>query len=272
MRKNWLRLIATLFVLALLGALAWRSTIERESSFEGKPFSEWLRESIDPGLYDASLANKSEGAIRKIGTNGLPTLLRLVSKTDSPLKARIIRSLPRAWADQHRIREAGYHHILALKGFATLGTNAAPAVPDLVALLAHPEWRVRGNVLSVLGSIGTPARAAIPAIKLMLADSNKNVAILAVQTLGGLKADPSFVLPLLLKQAADSARDRGTRHIAIDLIGAYGADASNAIPVLQAVLKDQQSIWLHGAANFALRSIAPAEKNLPSKTSDGVTN
>jgi hypothetical protein len=186
MRKTWRRWAAILLVAALFGGVMWWRSREIEPSYEGKPFTEWLREASTTSMNSAAEDEQVREVIRKIGTNGLPVLVRYLSKTDSSVKGRLIQWLPQSWALRLGVPEDHYF-ALAVTGFSILGANAAPAVPDLVALLGRSKSKVRGNALYILAIIGPPARPAIPAIRQRLKDNNPLISAQAAWTLSALE-------------------------------------------------------------------------------------
>ncbi len=82
-------------------------------------------------------------AVRTIGTNALPTLLRMIGSSDGPLKSKLIKLVNEQKIVHAHILTADEKIFLAFKGFSILGCNAAPAVPELLKLTKHSEPGVR---------------------------------------------------------------------------------------------------------------------------------
>lgn len=111
--------------------------INREPVYEGKPLSFWLTDRVT----DLQARRKGGEVMRQIGTNGIPTLLRMTkARRASPLKRKL---LDLAYKQSFiRIREgpdAFRQHWGAEFGFEILGTNAVSAVPELIKICA--DWR-----------------------------------------------------------------------------------------------------------------------------------
>ena len=83
---------------------------------------------------DPAKREAGEEAVRQIGTNAIPTLLRLLRMKDSAMKTRVI-TLARS---QHIINiqceYAGRWNQIAAYAFSCLGTNAQTAVPALLRI------------------------------------------------------------------------------------------------------------------------------------------
>jgi hypothetical protein len=131
-------------VVAAVAALMWPK--EREPEYQGKKLSEWLElatleagHPVDPARLGASPAGE---AVRQIGTNGLPYLLKAISYEPSAARERAVtlgaelspvlrRGLhvdPGAPWSRERRAEA------AESGFLVLGPAASPAVLELARL------------------------------------------------------------------------------------------------------------------------------------------
>jgi hypothetical protein len=81
--------LAGVMLLALMSVVVWQvlHPQEREPEYQQKPLSVWLSEyhehfktSMEEGVKARELA---EDALRKIGTNAIPTLLKMAAKKDS---------------------------------------------------------------------------------------------------------------------------------------------------------------------------------------------
>ena len=86
MSKRWLIVVAVIFVGAI--ALVWQSSEPPEPMFEGRPLSSWMDHHVPSSAanppYNSPGWLKAHEAIRAIGTNGIPTLLRMIRAKDLP--------------------------------------------------------------------------------------------------------------------------------------------------------------------------------------------
>src|SRR6266849_3636941 len=92
MRRPKLRTVVYLLVIAILAVLNWRVLHPREPSYQGKPLSVWLDYYYSndvayphPEGWEAAKA-RAEIAIRKMGTNSLPALIKMISSKEYALK------------------------------------------------------------------------------------------------------------------------------------------------------------------------------------------
>src|SRR5438045_5789104 len=83
MRKRVQIAVAVLLV-AVIGVIAWEVLLshEHEPVYQGKRLSVWLR--------DSSGTSELTNAVRQIGTNGIPTLLKMLRKRESPSVSKLI--------------------------------------------------------------------------------------------------------------------------------------------------------------------------------------
>jgi len=145
-RRRW-RIVAVLCAL-LIGAVvvAWW-TREREPRYKGVPLTAWLC-TYDSYFGSGNFPTTSQmedaaEAVRHIGTNALPFLLRWMCDEPAPwrIKWRIaLEKLPHPADRLGRLtdRRIGpgweLRHRLALYGFTILGPDASPAIPELIRL------------------------------------------------------------------------------------------------------------------------------------------
>jgi len=185
-------LIASVVVIliTILTLALWPA--ETEPSYQGKKLSDWLQFNKDP--YPAVAARvliltppyepktfriwfpanlEGQEAVRQIGTNALPFLLKWVSYVRPAWKARaaaaytncpsalVNRSLQSwlAYSKAERLAD------VSVSAFAILGTNAAPAVPELIQKLHHThDVPTLKRIILSLGSVGTAAKEALPCL------------------------------------------------------------------------------------------------------------
>jgi hypothetical protein len=154
--KKGRRILVFLLPLALVSTLAaifWPR--EREPVYHGKKLSEWL-ETVSSRYSSAQESQAAENAIRQIGTNALPCLVKWISY-DTPAwrKKLLVRltALPGGLAKKRTTRRLFWDDrrqllkSLSVTGFRCLGPAAAPAVPELSGQL---NLNVRHDDMSVL--------------------------------------------------------------------------------------------------------------------------
>jgi hypothetical protein len=163
--------IAVLFI-AVAAGLGWMLSRSREPAYHGKPLTAWLEQydwskrvggAFGTGLSPSVTLAQYEAAdaIRQIGTNGIPILLRLASAGGTPLNLKVTRLFNKAsWLPDGLRRlmthygpnsfPPGDYQDLALEGFSILGAAAKSATPDVIDLLTNQRVKVRVSAASIV--------------------------------------------------------------------------------------------------------------------------
>jgi hypothetical protein len=149
----------------LLGAVVTFAPKSNEPVYEGRSLTQWLREVDEAPLSWNGLEETNHPvriairAVRAIGTNGVPTLLRLIEARDSRAKTAVLYLLDKQTVVRIRVRRAENLNRYGIKGFQLLRTNAQAAVPSLLvdSHAKDPQLRTRALLaLEMLGYPGTP--------------------------------------------------------------------------------------------------------------------
>jgi hypothetical protein len=173
-RTKVLSLVAILAIAALLFATLRK---DQEPRYNGRPLSRWVEVYSDLSTTrDAAELVEAEQAIRAIGTNGLPFLLKWIQKEPPSWQRAARRYLPGRLsgnaAARFLIDGPDYDRASgAPVAFGFLGTNAAPAIPELAALMTGSTNRtVVGWAIAALGGLGAPA---LPHLAAALSNTNQ---------------------------------------------------------------------------------------------------
>ncbi len=169
-RRVWIILLGCV-VLGASVALFWPR--EREPEYQGKKLSEWLTISrrVNTGLtvgFPSSGDGEAAEAVRHIGTNALPWLLRWIAYETPAWKGKIA---PFFWSHQKFFPARTFLRgellaVCANEGFRILGPVATPAVPELAKLLRPRNPRnIRSEALTALIYIG--AEGSRPSMSLL---------------------------------------------------------------------------------------------------------
>ncbi|MDB6065623.1 MAG: repeat protein [Pedosphaera sp.] len=255
MRKRS-RISLALLLVAVIGAIAWLTLRPNEPMYKGKRLSAWLK------VYDSetgpTFRTEGEGAdeaVRHIGTNAIPTLLRRLRAKDSPLTLRLVGLAKKQHVFEVKFASAWDKQVEGLHGFHALGTNGKDAVPELIRMYeqdSSPESRF--SVTFALGCIGPAAGQAVPMLVRSLGDSKPNPRSTTARTLGQIHSHPEIALPALVKCLNDY--DFLVRLAAAEAIGAFGSDAKEAVPDLLKLLADSNA-KVQNAAKESLKKIDP---------------
>lgn len=217
-RRGRITLVGSLVL--VIAVAAWLFLPPSEPVYAGKSLSGWLYQAF----WTGGPTTETTTAIRSMGTNALPTLLRLLQTKDDRLRHAIVTLVRRPSRDLFRVNSASDCHRMGTWGFDALGPTGKPAVPSLVSLLKDHDEDVRSTAAYCLGVIGPGAQEVVPALTQCLSN--------AVGTGSGS----------ILKERLATA------------LGRMGPAAQQAIPILTVVTAD--SIWYaRNAAKAALVKI-----------------
>jgi HEAT repeat protein len=260
MKKPWR--IAALSIIGLL-IIAWIAgavSSSREPEYEGRKLSQWLEDLRRPSSASpsASLLARTNAmiAIRQMGTNAVPYLVRMLHAKDSRLKTKWMDLLSRQrWIDFH------FHFDFerrgdGLRGLGILGPAARAAIPDVAKLLDDrnfaqqaaytlhqigPEtapvlsqalkstntW-TRSRAAGVLGVSGD--KASVPSLMAALKDSDFITKSTAARALSRFPEQADVIVPALIG-CLDDPNDT-FRMNAARALGAFGEKAKPAFPNL----------------------------------------
>src|SRR4051812_1919353 len=161
---RWRRLLIGLAVIAAVIAIII-ALIPREPKYEGRTLSEWIKEA-NPRHSAHRKQPKDYEAVRHIGSNALPWLIKWISLKDPPAwKLRLLatsQTLPQ-WMQDRFVRQIlgevsnQKYREMAADGFVILGPRASPAVFDLLEIEASStDWSLTGLALDKIGTAARP--------------------------------------------------------------------------------------------------------------------
>lgn len=229
MRKHRKRNVAILAGLLTVLAVkfAWP---ERQPSYQGRPLTYWLNfknNDDDDAVRDAP---HFEEAIRSMGTNCLPCLVRCIAYEPPAWKNKLINvSVRLRWAPES-FQEDREERLAqgAVDAFRVLDRRASPVIPQLVKLvkersrkasaeraayvltsfgleaqaivvdmLDDPRPLIRQGAIFRVREFGTNALPGVPKLIAILNGSDDFCAMMAAQTLGELQLRPDLCIPAL---------------------------------------------------------------------------
>jgi HEAT repeat protein len=253
------RILLVVLLVAALGSLIWLMLRSNEPVYQAKSLSVWLEQ------YSTNrwpLDKQAEAAIRHIGTNAVPILLKRLSTREDSLKMKLLARVPKQWlvrlhlrsVDEYRLQVDNYR-TLGANGFMALGVDARPAVPALIALLNDKDLRVRYLAVFALRCLGPVASDALPSMINCLDDPDFAVRDDAVTGLGTIHQEPERVVPILINFIEKNRADKILCQDAIGSLGMFGEQAKPAIPILLGFLNHQEASALRGQVLRALVKI-----------------
>jgi hypothetical protein len=184
-----LRLITIMAFLLVAGGSTVYWAWPPEPVYEGKTLSWWLRKyDADsnalggPGPYASRLA-ESVRAIRAIGTNGTPVLLKLVSAKDLPEVIKL-EQLVRKWGwKRFQITSAARKRTLGFRGFWVLGKEGRSAVPALLRIAQAGPIEARREALDWANFVNSGKEIVLPELMLLTTSTNSQTALAAAKKL-----------------------------------------------------------------------------------------
>ena len=274
-RPGWLCVsLFTLLVTCTAGRVAAED--QNEPTYQGRSLSEWTD---DLGTLGRAGVRGPEPqasiAIRHMGTNAIPILLKWMSEPDP---SEVTKTNVSPWFNTSRSQRAAM-------AFGILGETARPAIPELTRLAgtsSDPKRVERcANCLAGIGPEavasllslatngpplaswhafhalydfeGTPlAKALVPVLIKCLDDQREEVASEAASLLAGYNL-PDVVVPALTNALQSSSAL--TRSLAVQCLGFHDDEkVVSAIPLLRAVMRDPDYAVRESATNV-LRSM-----------------
>ena len=245
-----------------------------EVQYQGQPLSYWLTG------YDTQpngrAWNQANAAVRALGTNAIPSLLRMYAESDSGMtrvgnrqtageRLQAISS-GTDYADVPA-SAAMRHHLEASFAFRALGPEASNAVPELVRVFQKNYATLpvlQDGIMEAIGGIGPGAKDAVPALLESLAILPDTGRANVFLELGRIHAEPEQVLPVL----TDALRDPSVKVLrsALFALAQYGPAARSAVPAIKELANDpHQDPQISTFASQALKLIDAdnAKENTP---------
>jgi len=218
--------LARLFTGSLLLTILIGHGCSTEPAWKGRSLSAWLGDLRD---VDPSRSETSEKAVKQIGTNAIPFLLKRLSSKPPAFGEALAEKQSEAVS---AFRVLGNSAVHALPALGVLLTNQVAvanvgmayavaqsmagigeaAKPQLVASLNHPSINVRRASLVGLIDLGTKAREAMPAVMERLKDEDAEVRGLAVLFVSDVAEEREMKMRVLKEASQDS--DRSIRSFA----------------------------------------------------------
>ncbi|MBM3838784.1 MAG: HEAT repeat domain-containing protein [Verrucomicrobia bacterium] len=198
-----------------------------EPSYHDKKLSAWLADldTLDPAKHETA-----GQAIRAIGTNALPILIRLLHARDSALKRALINLGEQYPFIPLQLTPAEDRYGSALQACRVLGPLAVPAIARIMPFL---DGNRSVEAVKVLVAIGPET---IPPLQSAFTSQSEAVRVSAIAALGTLARQSEEIVPLLIPRLGEKSDQ--IRITAAWALGRFGVEARTALPTLSALTND----------------------------------
>ena len=178
----------TLLIVTACGGLAIALVVllahANEPRYNGRPLSNWVHAYYKYIRHqDSPEYTNAREAIRAIGTNAIPFLLKWIQQEPPSWQGTAYRKLPdfiKYTAPVSLIIDGPRYETAqaAMLAFHALGTNAVPAIPDLVTLMkGKTNHETVNRSIIAISYVGAPA---LPHMATALSDTNQTRRILII--------------------------------------------------------------------------------------------
>ncbi len=215
----------------------------------------------DPLTINRANAMRIIGDLETAGRPATNTLLDILKSDEDPeLRYRAVATLGQI---QPSIETAGSVLIAALaddhgpvreKAQEALQEIGAEIVPQIIALAAKSDPKLRQDCIEIIGSYANDAAEAVPLLIGACLDANDDVRRAAIVALGKIGPPAAAATERLVELLAN--QDVSIRSDAAQALGRIGPDAQDAIPHLIAALENVDYHYSRTAAT-ALGQMAP---------------
>jgi hypothetical protein len=263
------------FFYAAVLVAATISAADKEPAYNGRTLTEWTRD-VDPHYLVLVGHEPPEWiAIRTMGSNAIPTLLKWMAQKDPPEPQKpnlapcytVVQS-ERAVLAFHILGEAAEPAIPELTRLAittrdperadrcvdALASIGPASLPSFIEILTNGTYRARFSALECFPALHVDDTPAMSAMIKCLTDKNENLGFRAAQTLSGASIPETTLVPALTN-ALTTASSGGRARIYRCLCW-LGVSARAAIPAIHAGLSDRNG-EVRTNATYAAQRIAP---------------
>jgi hypothetical protein len=283
-RRRYLKrllLLATSLIGALLIEQLWWDG--DDPYWHRKRLSHWLR------TDDGADAENTYKAVRELGTNCIPLLLRWLRKNERDYVAPGYVLTMNEWVGKQKVVKVRFptEHApsrtgVALRVFRELGPCGKAGIPGLIGVLeneesevaanaflllsemqpestealverlSHREPRARATAIRTLGAFGSSAWGTIPLIRRALSDADPNVRAAAVDALVELGVDPKVDAPVFRRMLNEKSAN--VQLAAVCALMKLGDDPEPIVPALVQIIQEGDN-EMRGLASGRLASL-----------------
>src|SRR5262249_38978720 len=152
--------VAVVFTWLLVALALLLRGSEREPQYQGRALSDWL---LRRTWKDFSLSVEQDEAVRSMGTNALPYLVKWMKYVSQAWRVQLVNIAPRVVKRVWFLRRDKQNEraMLSLECLQMLGPRVSPALPELARLMKQTNAVVAVRALMIVDSAG---KAGIPVL------------------------------------------------------------------------------------------------------------
>jgi HEAT repeat protein len=254
--KRWRILLVSFAALAVI-VFCWVSIrASRQPTFAGKSLNYWLQQYANSGTSDgigdidlrgAWIEEEPVAAIRAMGTNAVPSLLKRMFATRSNTAVsrvfyKVVSVFPRSWnlpepENSGQLQQVAYLALLRLRPPARL------ALPQIWKVLTDRNSHFHGKALELCGRLQGSPEEIMPPLLFALTNSNSSLARAAIFSLANLGVKGSAAAPILISMLHQHIESDGHSDPELFALREMGTNAGPALPDLQRLFLAQTDIY-----------------------------
>jgi hypothetical protein len=230
-----------------------------EPMHRGKPLSHWVAKAYPPGGTEQALA---ELAIKAIGTNSIPLLIRYVNATNAKWKKKVHEIAGNYFAIKYDYTHAEEFHARALQAFQILGKEGRSAIPPLIESFDNRADNME-IVAWALTGIGEESIGPVCAALRSKSTRRRNGAVRALGHLVQSKKTGTGSEQVMEKLADIlNSNDSEWKAEALYALGSFQDRAKSLLPTFTR-LASETDYRVSDAAIRAILSVGPDEASIP---------
>jgi HEAT repeat protein len=246
-RRRWV--LGVLVMVALIGGGWLFFGHNGEPRYEGRLVSYWFREfcyaNTDQRYHD-DYEPEAEEALRKIGTNALPYLLKQAFDTneDSSLRTNLnemFKEFPETWHMPRFVRRQDFRN-KAPGAIAIVNPPASVILPLMLNELAQTGTPNHSAAIGILFGVTNSVEILVPYFIKALHDSNLNDKILALYALGKIGPRAAAAVPDLIELLQKEGDMNTIRLIVPGVLADIGSNSATATPILKEMF-EKETKW-----------------------------
>jgi hypothetical protein len=169
------RLLILLLILVTTIVLALYVLHNREPRYQGRTLTQWLHDYSNvrkPAARDNATVAASRIAVKQIGTNAIPFLLKKLTAKDTPLEECMKSLLEEQLLIPFHFADPYEEHFLGTYGFQMLGKDGNSAESALIIFSRSPDPVKRWFALFNLYAIEADKETFLPVLLRLLPDQD----------------------------------------------------------------------------------------------------